>query len=315
MAKVGQRIKAAREQAGLSQQDLAYKLGLNSYQSISQYERGVRTPKYDTLLRIADALGVSVNSLDDNIGLDRSVASVFVERAGTVLSMCDPADIEAAHGTAHYFDYLFQAEYRPTANDVKEFAAETGVTEEYLLGLTDDENGRLSSSNSVDELDYGLAILHVQKFLTKDLHQYQCSLEDAEYVTKLVLEYIQAKNLVSFARMVDQVSSEIRRAAIAVLVSGLPEEKIPGSQRAQLEKCRNEADNLGLLIEIVDGKENCFNVLLRDERTIVENGKNLSIEELGLFLKLYAAQKEIKAGILQNDGNHENKKAAPGRET
>ena len=62
----GERIKAARKKAGLTQQQLADKLGV-SFANISQYENDKRNPKFETLLKIASAIGVSVNSLlDDN---------------------------------------------------------------------------------------------------------------------------------------------------------------------------------------------------------------------------------------------------------
>ena len=48
----------ARKKAGLTQKALADKLGI-PYQGISQYERGVRKPKLETLDRIAEALGVN----------------------------------------------------------------------------------------------------------------------------------------------------------------------------------------------------------------------------------------------------------------
>lgn len=55
---IGERIKKARKKAGLTQKALADKLGI-PYQGISQYERGVRKPKLETLDRIAEALGVN----------------------------------------------------------------------------------------------------------------------------------------------------------------------------------------------------------------------------------------------------------------
>ena len=60
----GQRIKAARLKAGMTQAELAKKLGV-AYQNIGQFERDVRKPKYETLERIAGALNVEVQSLDD----------------------------------------------------------------------------------------------------------------------------------------------------------------------------------------------------------------------------------------------------------
>ena len=55
----GEKIREFRLKAGLTQTELAKKLGI-PYQSIGQWERGLRSPKYETLVTIADALGVSV---------------------------------------------------------------------------------------------------------------------------------------------------------------------------------------------------------------------------------------------------------------
>ena len=53
----GERIKAARKKAGLTQAELASKLGI-SYVGVSQWENNLRNPKPETLRRIADALDV-----------------------------------------------------------------------------------------------------------------------------------------------------------------------------------------------------------------------------------------------------------------
>lgn len=58
----GQRIKTARKKAGMTQTELAKKLGI-PYQSIGQWEKDQRNPKLETLQRIADALGVHVLDL------------------------------------------------------------------------------------------------------------------------------------------------------------------------------------------------------------------------------------------------------------
>lgn len=52
---IGERIRQARETAGLTQTQLAEKLNI-PYQGISQWERNVRNPKMDSILRIANAL-------------------------------------------------------------------------------------------------------------------------------------------------------------------------------------------------------------------------------------------------------------------
>ncbi len=58
----GQLIRAARKNAGMTQAELAQKLGI-SYVGISQWENDLRNPKYDTIRRIAAALGVEWTEL------------------------------------------------------------------------------------------------------------------------------------------------------------------------------------------------------------------------------------------------------------
>lgn len=60
MATFGERLKSLRESRGMTQDDLADSLGV-SKQAVSQYERGVRRPDYDTLLAICDLFNVSVD--------------------------------------------------------------------------------------------------------------------------------------------------------------------------------------------------------------------------------------------------------------
>lgn len=63
----GQKIKEARKNAGMTQEELANKLGI-SYVGISQWERDVRNPKKETLQKLADALGIDISELtEDNI--------------------------------------------------------------------------------------------------------------------------------------------------------------------------------------------------------------------------------------------------------
>lgn len=56
------KIKRARESINLTQAQLAEKVGTTP-QNISQYERGIRKPKYETLRKIADAVGCTVYDL------------------------------------------------------------------------------------------------------------------------------------------------------------------------------------------------------------------------------------------------------------
>ena len=61
-AAIGSRIKASRERAHLTQEQLAEIVDI-SPTHMSVIERGVKTPKLDTFVRIANALGVSADAL------------------------------------------------------------------------------------------------------------------------------------------------------------------------------------------------------------------------------------------------------------
>ena len=60
----GERIRKFRTEKKLSQSTLGSKLGI-SQQQIAQYELGTRTPKIDTLAKIANALDIDIDNLRD----------------------------------------------------------------------------------------------------------------------------------------------------------------------------------------------------------------------------------------------------------
>ena len=84
---IGARIKAARERAGYTQEDLAAELDM-SPTHISVLERGVKTPKLETLVRIANTLHVSTDMLlqdvatyaSDGIASELSIAIAKLPR-------------------------------------------------------------------------------------------------------------------------------------------------------------------------------------------------------------------------------------------
>lgn len=59
---IGQNIQEARKKAKLTQKELAEKVGIATI-TVQQYERGVRTPKIETLQKIAQALNIDVGVL------------------------------------------------------------------------------------------------------------------------------------------------------------------------------------------------------------------------------------------------------------
>ncbi len=62
MIKMSERIKKIRRKKGFSQTELGERIGV-SQQVITNYERGIREPDIETLLKIAGALEVSIETL------------------------------------------------------------------------------------------------------------------------------------------------------------------------------------------------------------------------------------------------------------
>ncbi len=82
-------VKAARKKAGLTQAELGEKLGVSG-SMVGQYETGRRSPKMETLQRIADALDIHILDLTgvgeqfdkyritvDNLPVQENVRKVF----------------------------------------------------------------------------------------------------------------------------------------------------------------------------------------------------------------------------------------------
>lgn len=90
---VSEKIQEARSKAGLTQQQLADAIGTTT-QNISQYERGVRNPKIETLRKIADAFGVPVTEFLDRKLLTTVPTCELVEelekRAGVETTIAEP---------------------------------------------------------------------------------------------------------------------------------------------------------------------------------------------------------------------------------
>lgn len=77
---IGKRIKVAREKCGYTQEQLSDIVGV-SPMHISVIERGVKPPKLDTFLRIANALGVSADYLlQDNLENTGEVVSSEISK-------------------------------------------------------------------------------------------------------------------------------------------------------------------------------------------------------------------------------------------
>jgi len=83
---IGKRIKYERKAAGLTQSDLAAKIGVAA-SMIGQWETDARTPKPETLDKIAAALNVST----DRLLYDSVVKKEIIPGRAWVIEIDDPA--------------------------------------------------------------------------------------------------------------------------------------------------------------------------------------------------------------------------------
>ena len=85
LSPIGSRIKAARENKKITQEELAAMVDL-SPTHISVIERGVKPPKLETLIRIANALGVSADFLLVDV-VENATDGIACELSKTISKM------------------------------------------------------------------------------------------------------------------------------------------------------------------------------------------------------------------------------------
>ena len=63
---IGNKIRIARETKGMSQEELAYGIGLADQRSIYYYETGDKLPKLERIIEICNILDISIDGLLSN---------------------------------------------------------------------------------------------------------------------------------------------------------------------------------------------------------------------------------------------------------
>lgn len=71
---IGERLRALRKEAGLTQKELGEKLGVSA-SMIGQYETNLRNPKFETLEKICDVLNVGMSEFIDLSDISPSLNS------------------------------------------------------------------------------------------------------------------------------------------------------------------------------------------------------------------------------------------------
>jgi transcriptional regulator with XRE-family HTH domain len=75
----GPRLRSLREAAGLTQQQLADRVGVK-WESVSRWERGTREPSWGNVLALGKALGVPCTAFQDEGGAEAATAPAEAPR-------------------------------------------------------------------------------------------------------------------------------------------------------------------------------------------------------------------------------------------
>lgn len=92
MSPLSANLKVLRELRGLTQAELGSRAGIGAA-SVSHFETGQRAPSLDSLVKLADALGVTTDAL---------LGRASVESAANL----DPVFLRAARADAHTLDTI-----------------------------------------------------------------------------------------------------------------------------------------------------------------------------------------------------------------
>ena len=104
------RLRQAREQANLTQQDFAKKLGVTK-NAISNYENGVSSPKWDVLVKIFDVLQVEPNFLYQDDFTARDNGNSLTPTQTSLLSIFDELNDEGQSKVIEYAEDLCRTGY------------------------------------------------------------------------------------------------------------------------------------------------------------------------------------------------------------
>ena len=223
---IGSRIKSERQAAGLTQAELASEIGSKHYQIISQYERGTRTPKYETLEKIATALNIPVAKL---LGF-----------TATVKSAHDKGDYDIV---ADIVKSVAKKNNIPCPDEKADMIAldiVVGLFRGKNLGEIDDyinSNYKELEKYILTELmtiDLTLVASHIQELFQFDMY-FWCDDDYAIKLADLLSTALANHKLGDFLELYIQAPENIRVAAMTVLELGTNKKTAPSDAEDGVE--------------------------------------------------------------------------------
>ena len=183
---IGERIKKARKERGLTQKELAKKVGVATG-TIQQYELGKREPRMFHLNLVARALGIPVSRFletDDDPMLPE-VRKTFTDRLSAKLASYDPADLQATFGNPDPYRSIIDGWSPLTYSKAVEIAEKLGVSLDWLLGRVDSED---EMRLSIDDSELQSRIEEAEDELLDTVHRI-CGMDE----TNTALPYMTGK--------------------------------------------------------------------------------------------------------------------------
>jgi transcriptional regulator with XRE-family HTH domain len=131
---IGDRIRNRRELLGLSQEDLARRIGYTSRSSINKIETGAQQLRQSKIKAIADALDTTVNyilGIDNKADKQKDYLDNYMEQIKDIISEMDDAQKENALRLCRtylqmYAEQLTKLNLEKLENDKKEKKEEEG---------------------------------------------------------------------------------------------------------------------------------------------------------------------------------------------
>lgn len=206
----GDRIKAARKRAGLTQKELGERVG-RSFQAIAQWENNLRNPKYETLELLATALGTTPAYLqgtpDDTAILISKIVNGWYDEEPLAVKIQESAE---KHGRV-----ITEPDAREQAMAFI-YALSRGGNNDEPLSIDPERLDRYVTNEILDVADLGLLALQIQNIWKTTFHM-ECDAEYAEELALLVARAVQDGQLDQFLKLYIDAKPTLREAAMLVL--------------------------------------------------------------------------------------------------
>ena len=149
--KIGQNIKKYRKKKGLTQKQLAEKIGTTD-SAITRYESNSREPSIETITKIAEALGIPVSKLieDDILTLGQNIKKYRKQKGLTQSELAEMIDLKSITIRKYESD-----DREPSIETITKIAEALGVP---VSKLIEDDTFNLTDSDT-EKVDFYIDLI------------------------------------------------------------------------------------------------------------------------------------------------------------